>query len=73
MRKGRVKFSKKLIERALNFPTDWKIEDVYYDDYNVRFVISGKDFPEVSERGWIKSCEVIIHKENVKFEVKPIV
>lgn len=79
MRQGRIRMSTKLITDALQFPPDWQIESMSFnknDPLNpyIDAVISGSDFPETTdiEGAEIKDCQVIIHKENLKFEVKEL-
>ena len=74
MKKGLVEISPDLIKDALKFPPDWQFEDIrmivkYGNIPVIVAVISGSDFPE-EENGKIKKCEIICHKEYVRFEVK---
>lgn len=71
MKMGIVKITPILIKDALGFPADWKIESMRmnFNDNCITAVISGSDFPETAIDE-IKECEVVIHKENIRFEVK---
>lgn len=74
MGKGRVKISKRYLLDALKFPYDWDIESIKFSDNgpwknDIEVIISGSDFPEYID-GAIKDCQIIIHKENIRFEVK---
>lgn len=78
MRKGFVRITLKLIEDALKFPSDWKIESMSTVIENglpiIHSIISGNDFPEESniEGVPIKECRIIVHKEQLTYEVKEL-
>jgi len=74
MGRGRIKVSKIYLMDALKFPIDWNIEDIKIDDKDkwsdtIEMIISGSDFPEYMD-GQIRDCQIVIYKENIKFEVK---
>lgn len=76
MRKGLVRITRQLIEQALRFPTDWKIESMIMRKNSllepyIEFIISGSDFPEV-EGTKIKECSLIVHKDFISYEVKEV-
>lgn len=76
MKAGKVKVSNKLINEALQFPDDWHIIDIKRDTNSNSDVfimtISGAAFPDWENDQEPKECRVIIHKENLRFEVKEI-
>jgi len=76
MKKGRIKVGISLLKDSLQLPIEWDIEGISYNqcDPHATFVISGPDFPEVTnvEGAEIKDCMVIFHKEAVRVEVKEL-
>ena len=76
MRKGLVRITPHVIKEALRFPFDWKIESMNTVIKNghpiIEAIISGKDFPEEPELEGvqIKECELIVHAEQLTYEVK---
>ena len=76
MRQGRIRMSTKFITDALRFPADYEIESMSFKpgDKYILAVISGSDFPETTdiEGTEIKDCQIIIHKESLRFEVKEL-
>ena len=78
MKKGFVRITPELIQDALEFPGDWKIESMNTVIENglpiIHTIISGSDFPEESnlESVPIKECRIIIHKEQLIYEVKEV-
>lgn len=73
MKKGCIKISINLIEQSLQLPINWHIESMEMEQGEriVKTVISGEDFPEV-EDGIIQPCNIIVHKEQIQFEVQPL-
>jgi len=76
MKAGKVRISNKLIADVLKFPIQWEIVKISDKPSSMGFtsemIIEGDDFPEVVD-GEIKEVLLIIHKENITFEVKEIV
>lgn len=78
MGKGNIRITHRLIEQALGFPIDWRIENIepFIDEFGTKrlgeseMLISGKDFPETNNRGEAENVKLICHKENITFEVK---
>jgi len=74
MRKGIVRISPTLLVNGFILPNHWHLESIHMnpgDNYAVA-VISGNEFPEVVPGGDLKECKVIVHKENITFEIKEI-
>jgi len=71
---GKVKISPLIIKQALNFPYDWEIEKMFFDQSKnyIDVTISGHDFPELTKEGKIKECQLIIHTKELIYEVKEI-
>ena len=73
MRKAYLRITNHLIKEALQFPVEWEIEKIAPDTPGVSvMLISGPDFPKVNKDGEIKDVQLIIHKEEIRFEVNEI-
>lgn len=69
MNAGKVEISKKLLFDLFQFPILWDIVDATVKEHTIEFTFTGEEFPEVIDSK-IKECFMIIHKENISFEVK---
>jgi hypothetical protein len=67
MRKGIVRIPKFILQDALGFPSDWNIEEIVLVGDVFTVVISGEDFPIVTQ---IKEVDIIFHKAERRAEIK---
>lgn len=75
MRKGIVEISPGLLTSGFSLPFNWELLSIHMNegDRAAVAVISGPEFPEVSDGKEPKECKVIVHKQQeYTFEVKEI-
>lgn len=77
--KGIVRITNELISEKLKFPDNWTIERINTAEDNPAvsvMVVSGEEFPEVTDKGEIKKVRLIPHEDtvfnNITFEVQEI-
>lgn len=72
MNAGKIKISKRLLQDALQLPSDWIIGVIDdYDEDTMEMTIFGKEFPLI-ENEKIKECSLTVTKENISFKVEEI-
>jgi len=70
---GRVRITNRLIADALGFPDDWEIKSIEPLDMTTgvsEMLVIGPEFPSVNNRGDAEDVKLIIHTEQLTFEVE---